>query len=172
VVVAPADGRVFSVREVEQDDELGGPAVIIDIFLSVFNVHINRVPMACRVLEIRYQPGKFLNALRREAARENEAVSVRVESTLQPGRVMRVRQIAGAIARRIVCWVQPGDALPRGGQFGMIKLGSRTELSLPREPGLEICVTEGQKVSAGATIMARYRHDALAAERASAADPA
>jgi phosphatidylserine decarboxylase len=165
-VVSPADGEVFSVREVEYDNQLGGPAVVIDIFLSVLNVHLNRVPIACRILEISYQKGKFLNALRPEAARENESLTVRLEGTTPPFRVMCVRQIAGAIARRIVCWAKPGDTLPKGGQFGMIKLGSRTELTLPREPGLEVRIKKGDKVRAGSTIMACYAHEKLEDEAA------
>lgn len=158
VVVAPADGQVFSIREVEQDEDLGGPAVVVDIFLSVFNVHFNRVPMPCRVIGITYCRGKFLNALRKEAAQENESLELRLETTAGPLRRLRVRQITGAIARRIVCWVQPGEHLPAGGLFGMIKLGSRTELTLPREQGLEIRVQVGQKVKAGTTIVAQYTH--------------
>ncbi len=164
LVVSPADGKIFSVREVDHDPLLGGPAVVIDIFLSVFNVHINRAPIACRVLGIEYKPGKFLNALRPEAAQENESLELRVEATDAPYRAMRVRQITGAIARRIVCWAQPGDNLPRGGQFGMIKLGSRTELTFPQEPGLVVCVENGQKVRAGATVMARYQQDVPAGD--------
>ncbi len=162
LVVSPADGRVFSVRKVAHDEYLGGPAVVIDIFLSVFNVHINRVPAPCRVLGLVYRRGKFLNALRPEAAQENESLELRVESTVAPYRVMRVRQITGAIARRIVCWARPGDHLSVGGQFGMIKLGSRTELTIPEEAGLEVLVAEGHKVRAGSTIMARYAKDAAA----------
>ena len=165
VVVSPADGQVFSIREVDHDDYLGGPAVVIDIFLSVFNVHLNRVPMECRVIGLTYRRGKFLNALRPEAARENESLEVRLETTAGPVRALRVRQIAGAIARRIVCWVRPGEHLPRGGQFGMIKLGSRTELTIPRETGLEIRVRQGQKVQAGTTVMAQYTGDDSASIR-------
>jgi phosphatidylserine decarboxylase len=160
VVVSPADGQVFSIREVDHDDYLGGPAVVIDIFLSVFNVHLNCVPMECRVIGLTYRRGKFLNALRPAASQENESLELRLETTAGPVRGLRVRQIAGAIARRIVCWVRPGEHLPRGGQFGMIKLGSRTELTLPQEPGLEIRVRQGQKVQAGTTMMAQYTGDA------------
>ncbi|MHB8969693.1 MAG: phosphatidylserine decarboxylase family protein [Pirellulaceae bacterium] len=158
-VVSPADGRVFSIREVDYDDYLGGPAVVIDIFLSVFNVHLNRVPMKCRIMGLTYRRGKFLNALRPEAAQENESLEVRLETTSEPVRALRVRQITGAIARRIVCWVRPGELLPSGGQFGMIKLGSRTELTLPKQEGLVIHVRQGQKVRAGATLMAQYTGD-------------
>jgi len=156
LAVAPADGKVVSVDEVEHDEFIGGPAVVIGIFLSVFNVHINRVPMAVRVIGLTYRPGKFLNALRAASARENEQVAVRLEEDEAPYRRMIVRQIAGTIARRIVCWVRPGDELPRGAQFGMIKFGSRTELVLPREAGLVIEVKPGDKVRAGRTVMARF----------------
>jgi phosphatidylserine decarboxylase len=93
------------------------------------------------------------------AAQENESLELRLETTEGPVRALRVRQIAGAIARRIVCWVRPGEHLSRGAQFGMIKFGSRTELTFPREPGLEILVRLGQKVAAGTTIMAQYTGD-------------
>jgi phosphatidylserine decarboxylase len=156
VVVSPADGKVVEVREIEHDEFLDGPAVQIGIFLSVFNVHINRVPAASRVIGLRYRRGKFLNALKAASARENEQLAVKLEGTAEPHRRMIVRQIAGAIARRIVCWVKPGDELPAGEQFGMIKLGSRTELVIPREPGLVVEAKVGQKVKAGASVLAKY----------------
>ncbi len=155
-VVAPADGKVVSIDEIDHDEFLGGPAVVVGIFLSVFNVHINRVPVACRILGLTYAPGKFLNALRPESARENEWLEIRVEQTASPHRRMKVRQIAGALARRIVCWVSPGEALSRGQQFGMIKLGSRTELTLPRDGHLTVLARLGQKVYAGTTVLAQY----------------
>ncbi len=153
-VVSPADGKVVAIEEIE--DPLIGPAIEIGIFLSIFNVHANRSPMAGRVLGIEYRPGKMLNALRPESAKENERLEVRIEDPDDPSRVMRVRQITGQFARRIVCWVRPGDMLQRGEMFGMIKLGSRTELVLPRQPGLKILVERGQKVQAGTSLMARY----------------
>ena len=155
-VASPADGTVVLIEEIAHDEFVGGPAVLIGIFLSVFNVHVNRVPIACRVTGLTYRKGKFLNALLAASARENEQLAVRIEGTAAPHRRMVVRQIAGAIARRIVCWVKPGDQLATAERFGMIKLGSRTELVLPREPGLEITVKLGQKVKAGTTLMARY----------------
>ena len=155
LLVAPADGKIVRVEEIAHDEYLGGPAVVIGIFLSVFNVHINRMPAAVRVIGLTYRRGKFLNALR-AAARENEQLAVRLEERDPPYRRYVVRQIAGLIARRIVCWVAPGDELDRGEQFGMIKLGSGTELVLPREPGLEILVRPGQAVRAGSSVVARY----------------
>jgi phosphatidylserine decarboxylase len=156
VVVAPADGKVVSVDEVP-DDFSGGPAMRIGIFLSIFSVHINRSPVGGRVIGLTYRRGKMLNALRPESARENEQLAVRIEEESPPHRRMTVRQITGQFARRIVCWLKPGDVLDAGEQFGMIKLGSRTELVLPCETGLEITVKPGDKILAGSTIVARYR---------------
>ena len=149
LVVAPADGKVVAVEELPHDDYIGGRAVLIGIFLSVFNVHINRSPVAARVVGLTYRRGKFLNALRPESAQENEQMAVRLEENDPPHRRMIVRQIAGAIARRIVCWVAPGEDLDRGGQFGMIKLGSRTELVLPWEPGLQVRRVQSGTMSRG-----------------------
>lgn len=157
LVVSPADGTIVEIEDLPFDDYVGGPARKIGIFLSIFNVHINRSPVAGRVVGLRYRPGKYLNALRPESARENEQLAVYLEETAAPYRGMIVRQITGAIARRIVCWLKPGDDLSRGEQFGMIKLGSRTELVIPYESGLEIRVRPGDKVQAGTTVLASYR---------------
>lgn len=157
LVVSPADGTIVEIEELPFDEYVGGPARKIGIFLSIFNVHINRSPVAGRVVGLRYRPGKYLNALRPESARENEQLAVYLEETAAPYRGMIVRQITGAIARRIVCWLKPGDDLSRGEQFGMIKLGSRTELVIPYESSLEIRVRPGDKVQAGTTVLARYR---------------
>ena len=102
VVVSPADGKVVTVEEIEHDEDIGGPAVLIGIFLSIFNVHINRMPIAGKIIALRYRPGKCLNALRPESARENEHLAVHLQSHAAPYRCMVVRQITGAIARRIV----------------------------------------------------------------------
>lgn len=157
LVVSPADGKVVLIEEIEHDEFIGGPAVLIGIFLSIFNVHINRTPVAARVIGLRYKPGKYLNALRPESARENEQVAIRLEENVAPYRRLIIRQITGAIARRIVCWLKPGDELGRGEQIGMIKLGSRTELLIPKEQALEILTKVGDHVQAGTTVMARYK---------------
>jgi len=157
LLVSPADGTVVALEELEYDDFVGGPALAIGIFLSVFNVHINRMPCSARVIGIRYRPGKFLNALRAISARENEQLALRLQENQAPYRRMIVRQIAGAIARRIVCWAAPGNDLDRGAQFGMIKLGSRTELVIPRDATLTVRVRIGEKVKAGTTVVAQYR---------------
>jgi phosphatidylserine decarboxylase len=98
----------------------------------------------------------MLDARRPEASQENEQLAVRIECEAFPHRPMVVRQITGLIARRIVCWLRPGDVLAAGERFGMIKFGSRTELVLPCEKGLEITVKLGDKIQAGSTIVARY----------------
>ena len=156
LVVAPADGKVVAIEELPHDEYIGGRAVLIGIFLSIFNVHLNRSPVAARVTGLTYRRGKFLNALRPQSAQENEQMAVRIEETDPPHRRMIVRQIAGAIARRIVCWIAPGESLDRGGQFGMIKFGSRTELVLPWEPNLQLRVQVGDRVRAGSSVLAQY----------------
>lgn len=156
VVVSPADGKVVDIEELEFDEFVGGPAVKIGIFLSIFNVHINRAPVAGKVIGLKYRAGKYLNALRPESARENEQLALLLEQPFPPYRGMVIRQITGAIARRIVCWMKPGDTLEAGQQFGMIKLGSRTELVMPREEGLEIRTQLGEKVQAGSSVLACY----------------
>jgi phosphatidylserine decarboxylase len=156
VVVAPADGRVVEITPLEFDTSIGGPAVRIGVFLSIFNVHLNRAPVRSRVLGLSYEPGKFLNALNPASSWENEKLSILLEEEEAPHRRMIVRQIAGLLARRIVCALRPGQVVERGEKFGMIKLGSRTELILPAGDDLSVVVTVGQSVQAGSTIIARY----------------
>ena len=156
LVVAPADGKVTDVEHIEYDQYIGGPAVRVGIFLSVFNVHLNRAPVQSRVIWLRYEPGKFINALRRASAVENESVWIGLEEEEPPHRRMIVRQIAGAIARRIVCDIGPGEVLERGQKFGMIKLGSRTELYLAVDETLKLQVVAGDRVKAGSSVIACY----------------
>ena len=156
LIVSPADGTITDIEAIAHDEFIDGPAIKIGIFLSVFNVHINRTPVAGRVIGLRYRKGKYLNAMRPESARENEQLAVRIQESQAPYRRFVVRQITGAVARRIVCWLKPGDELQRGEQFGMIKLGSRTELVMPREPSLVVRTKMGDKVIAGMTVLAEY----------------
>ncbi len=127
----------------------------IGIFLSIFNVHVNRAPRSARVVEMHYQPGEFLNAMNPESALRNEFMWIGLEETHQPRRRLAVRAISGLIARRIVCTLRPGRQVQRGEKFGMIKLGSRTELILPRDD-VNVEVAVGQKVQAGSTVLAKY----------------
>jgi phosphatidylserine decarboxylase len=158
-IVSPADGTVAAVTEYEHHPFIGGPAVKVGIFLSIFNVHVNRFPLTGQVLGLAYKPGKYLNALKPESALENEQLHVRFVTTDErDGRPRRmvIHLIAGLIARRIVCVLKPGDQMTRGDRIGMIKLGSRTELVLPKEDGLQVLVAVGQKVHGGATVIANY----------------
>ena len=152
-VVSPADGTVTNVEEVDDPDFPGGRALRISIFLSIFNVHVNRMPRAARVTDVRYFPGAFLDARNPDSAVRNEQLWL--DLVEESGRPLRVKQISGAIARRIVCWVKPGDAPARGERFGMIKFGSRTDLLLPTGQAREVCVKPGHKVLGGSTILLR-----------------
>jgi phosphatidylserine decarboxylase len=156
LIVAPADGTITDVTPFAQYDFLGGPAVRVGIFLSVFNVHINRAPFAGRVVEMHYQPGEFLNAMRPESSERNEFMWLGFEEPAAPHRRFAVRQISGMLARRIVCALEPGQTVPRGEKFGMIKLGSRTELILP-EDAVQVHVRPGDKVRAGSDVIARWK---------------
>jgi len=155
LLVAPADGKVVEITRLDHDDFVGGPAVRIGIFLSIFNVHVNRSPCQARVISLDYKPGKFLSALKPASALENESMWIGLEEDVAPHRRLAVRQIAGQFARRIVCNLRPGEALGRGQKFGMIKLGSRTELILSDEPALRVEAHVGQVVKAGLTVLAR-----------------
>lgn len=149
-VLAPADGRIVAVRETEMPCG-GGEATMVDIFLSIFDIHINRAPLAGRVVETKYARGKFLNALRERAGEENENNTIVIETEVGP--TIQVKQISGAIARRIVCSVAPGDGVSAAERLGMIKFGSRTQLFVPREAGFELSVRVGDKVRAGKTVV-------------------
>jgi phosphatidylserine decarboxylase len=156
LLVSPADGTIVEVTKLAHDDFVGGPAVRIGIFLSVFNVHVNRIPDDSRVIWLRYVPGAFLNALNPQSAIKNESLWIGLEEERPPHRRRIVRQIAGLFARRIVCDLRSGEHVARGRKFGMIKLGSRTELTIGDEDALRILACLGQKVKGGSTVLARY----------------
>ncbi|HMP01241.1 MAG TPA: phosphatidylserine decarboxylase [Gemmatales bacterium] len=163
VLVSPADGTITDVGEVSDPDFPGGKAFRIGIFLSIFNVHVNRSPRAAKVTALRYFPGRFRNAMSKECATENEQLWIDLID-VQLAIPLRVKQIAGAIARRIVCWLKPGDTLETGERFGMIKVGSRTELYLPTDIPFKIAVRVGMKVKGGSTVLLRF-HAATVQER-------
>lgn len=145
-VLAPADGRVREIREVH--DPFVGEAVRMSIFLSPLDVHVTRSPIAGLVSEVEYRPGRFLAAYRPEASQENERCTLRLQG--ESARVT-VSQIAGILARRVVCRVRPGDKLRLGERFGLIRFGSRTDLFLPR--GTELRCRSGEKVRGGQTVV-------------------
>ncbi len=155
-LLSPADGTITHVEEVSEADFPGGRAFRISIFLSVFNVHVNRVPRAGQVLSIRYFPGRFLDARAGDCARVNEQLWLDIGEG-GPGRLVRVKQIAGAIARRIVCWLKPGEELTAGERFGMIKFGSRTDVLVPADAVKETLVKVGDSVSGGSTVLLRLK---------------
>jgi phosphatidylserine decarboxylase len=154
-LVSPADGTVTHVEEVGDPDFPGGRAFRISIFLSVFDVHVNRIPRTGRVTAVRYFPGVFLDARSANSAVRNEQLWIDLEEA-DTGRLLRVKQISGAIARRIVCWLKPGDVLQKGDRFGMIKFGSRTDLLIPGGDGIELKVKVGDQVKGGATVLLRF----------------
>jgi len=158
-IVSPADGTIAEITTLEHYDFFDGPAIRIGIFLSIFNVHVNRSPRQARVVAMHYKPGEFLNAMNPESAIRNEYMWIGLEEVAEPRRKLAVRAISGLIARRIVCVLKPGQTVQRGEKFGMIKLGSRTELILPAG-GVEVELKVGQKVQAGSTVMARYTDSA------------
>jgi phosphatidylserine decarboxylase len=146
LLVSPADGKVVDVRPSPEDPE----RTLVGIFLSILDVHINRAPLAGTVERIRYTPGRFFAAYRPEARVENE----RNELALVDGDYrVTVRQIAGVVARRIVCDAKENDRLERGQKFGLIQFGSRTEIVLPR--GTEVRVRQGDRVRGGETVIGR-----------------
>ena len=152
-VVAAADGRVVSVMEAVPPEELGlGPAPRwrVATFLSVLNVHVNRAPVAGVVTRIAYRPGAFVNASLDKASDKNERNAIAL--ALPDGRTMAVVQIAGLIARRILCSLREGDAVVAGARFGIIRFGSRTDIYLP--PGVRPLVEVGQTMVGGETVVA------------------
>jgi phosphatidylserine decarboxylase len=151
LIVSPADGKVVSIAEVKEESSFPGAVTRISIFLSPLDVHINRTPVEGMIEEIKYQRGKFLAAYKQEASTRNEQNALRFVD--DKGRKFGVVQIAGVLARRIVCRVKAGDALIRGEKFGLIMFGSRTDTYLPG--GCRIEVTEGQRVKGGETILGR-----------------
>ncbi len=152
LAVAPADGRIVFVGQAK-DPGSGEMRQKVSIFMNVFNVHVNRGPVAGKVKAIVYHPGKFLNASLDKASEENERNQFQI---VEPdGHSWTVVQIAGLIARRIVCWAEEGDELHRGQRIGLIKFGSRVDLYVP--DAYDICVTNDQRTCAGFTVMARLK---------------
>ncbi|MCS7215306.1 MAG: phosphatidylserine decarboxylase family protein [Thermodesulfovibrio sp.] len=148
VVVSPADGKIISIRQ----NSIGlcpEEYTEISIFMSPFDVHVNRIPFDGIVKKVVYTPGKFFSAFKERAYRENENIKVTIKT--QHGDIV-VRQVAGIIARRAVCWIKEGDTLHKGERFGMIKFSSRVDICLPSS--FKILIKEGDKVKAGKTVIA------------------
>jgi len=147
VVTSPADGKVIRIEETTSDELPGIPFRKISVFMNVFNVHVNRIPCAGEVFSIRYRAGKFLSANLDKASELNERNIVLIR--MPDGREIITVQIAGVIARRIVCWLKEGMQVQKGERFGLVRFGSRLEVFLPL--GTKILVRLGDKVRAGET---------------------
>jgi len=150
-VVAPADGRILSVEEGVSAPHTGRPSTKVSIFMSVMNVHINRFPITARVKDAFYSPGKFFVASLDKASEHNERHALVLDDG--NGREFVMVQIAGLVARRIICYLKPGETLPRGERYGLIRFGSRVDLYLPPDVGVQ--VRAGQRTRAGETVIGR-----------------
>ncbi len=153
-LLSPADGTVQDVTEMEEAPLIEGPCVRIGIFMSVLDVHVNRSPADARVCWLSHRPGSFHDARSSAAIAENERCFLGLE--LEDGRRLLVCQIAGVIARRIVCAASVGDVLTKGQRFGMVKLGSRVELYLPCADQYSVTVRPGDRVHAGRSVLATH----------------
>jgi phosphatidylserine decarboxylase len=148
-LVSPADGKVILIERVTDDRFTGNEVQKISIFMNVFNVHVNRIPFSGTVEKILYKPGKFYSADSQKGGLQNEYCASII--TTPEGKKIAFVQIAGLIARRIICWLEAGDAVTRGKRFGLIRFGSRVDLYLPLET--ELAIKPGEKVRAGETVL-------------------
>ncbi len=153
MLLSPADGKIAEITRNYDVD--GQPELRIVIFLSVLNAHLNRSPCNGVVRDVKYEPGQFLNALKPESTEKNERNTLTIEPDAPIPGPLIVRQITGALARRIVCTAKPGDRLKSGQRFGMIKLGSRTELRVAESSNWRVLVNVGDSVNAGTSVLVR-----------------
>ena len=155
-IVAPADGRIIDVQPMQEDAFLHGEALRISIFMNIFDVHVNRAPIAGKIEYLHYNPGKFISAFKEKASLDNEQVAIGINGEGEKGEKISVlvKLIAGLIARRIVLWKAAGDLLTKGERISIIKFGSRVDLYLPLEA--EIKVKKGDRVKAGETVVATF----------------
>jgi phosphatidylserine decarboxylase len=152
LIVSPADGKIVSIVDLKPDANSSTLTTRISIFLSPLDVHINRIPVTAKIEEVIYQRGKFMAAYKDEASSRNEQNTIELAD--ERGRRLRVVQVAGVVARRIVSGVHQGQQVQRGERFGLIMFGSRTDSYLPGDCKIE--VAEGQRVKGGETILARF----------------
>ena len=155
VMVAPSDGRISSIHEVEHYEPLDGPAVCVRIFMSVLDVHINYSPYHTAVESITHTPGEHLNTLKPESAEDNESNLLALVHPNRRYKMAAVRQVAGLLARTIVCHVHDDQVIQRGQRIGLIKLGSTTELYIRKDLSPRLQVKDGQRVTGGVTVIAQ-----------------
>jgi phosphatidylserine decarboxylase len=149
-VLTPADGRILKIQHIDDNNNpLGEPAIMVGIFMSILNVHVNRIPVRGIIKDITYRPGKFLSANLDKASEQNESNRITLQTS--DSRKVVLIQIAGLIARRIVCWAKNGDLMEPGQRFGLIRFGSRLEVYLPYDT--QITAQLRQKVIGGKTII-------------------
>jgi len=149
-ILTPADGKILGIKDLNHDENpLGGPAKKVSVFMSIFDVHVNRIPTGGRILDILYHPGKFFCANLDKASLQNESNRITLETN--DGRRIVFVQIAGLIARRIACWIKVDDEVKAGQRFGLIRFGSRLDVYLPGDSN--VVVQPHNKVKAGITIL-------------------
>ena len=156
VLLSPADGTITDI-DVVDCVELGTKTLRIGMFLSVFNVHVNRMPCSVRIEKVTYKKGKFINAMSRESSKINESNDTAMLRLVEPKDRLLLRQVSGAVARHIVCEAREGSEYRQGEKFGMIKFGSRAELYLPEGNHYEVAVKIGDPARAGLTALVRYK---------------
>ena len=154
LILSAADGTVVEIKDIKDVTFINGEAKQVSIFLSVFNVHINRVPISGKVGYFKYIPGKFIQAYKEKASEDNEQTVIGIQNKQTK---IVIKQIAGILARRIVCNIREGHSVTRGERFGMIKFGSRVDMIVP--PDVEVLVHVGQKVKGGESIIAKIHSD-------------
>jgi phosphatidylserine decarboxylase len=152
LVVSPGHGKVDAIDEIDEPVFMGGRCKRISTFLSVFNVHVQNVPVAGQIKYVRHTSGKFLNAMAAESAAENENVLIGIESSERPGQKVGARLIAGLIARRIIPWVTEGETVARGERMSLIQFGSRVDVYLPLSATINVKL--GDKVVGGESVLA------------------
>ncbi|MDA8174557.1 MAG: phosphatidylserine decarboxylase family protein [Nitrospiraceae bacterium] len=155
IYVSPADGRIIVTEEIYEGEYLESRALLVSIFMSPLNVHVNRAPCDVEVKQVKYKKGSFKKAFSAEAFHKNEHISTVMEETGPDRKKLLVRQVAGSIAQKAVCRKKPGDTLSRGERFGIIKFSSRVDVYLPTD--VELAVEIGTVVRAGETVLARKR---------------
>ncbi len=157
LILSPADGKVIDISEVKDQSFMPPGEKVVRIFMSIFNVHVQRSPVKGKVEWIKYKPGKFMAAYTEEASESNESNLIGIQADNKSsfsGQRMLVKQIAGSVARRICCWCGEGDNIDAGQRIGMIMFGSRVDVYLPRD--IEIKVGKGDRVVGGETILGRF----------------
>ena len=154
IIVSAADGKVVIVKEVEYPEISNDRLIQVSVFLSIFDVHVNRIPVSGKVREVKYIPGKFLVAWKEKASLENEQTLISIDSE---GRTIYLKQIAGLVARRISWQLDAGQSVEAGERFGLIRFGSRVDLLLPTDSRIDVKV--GDKVKGGETVIGALSHE-------------